>query len=191
VLFIAGAVVVDVIRDDTGPSATTTDSTTTTQTTLETGGSTGGEASTRLPDAYVVTRSSQQLIVPPSNAFFEILVLTLPPGRYQVFAKVGLHNRDPQQPFVADCGLVPSNEDGTARAPGEIGSDAAFLHLGRSGEAGDQGTFDLSVSQVLRKRGSVVLGCSGYGNEHGAFTSYASIRAIEVGSIDESEAPPK
>jgi hypothetical protein len=187
VLFIAGAVVVDVIRDDTGPSATTTDSTTTTPTTLET----GEEASTRLPDAYVVTRSSQQLIVPPSNAFFEILVLTLPPGRYQVFAKVGLHNRDPQQPFVADCGLVPSDEDGTVRAPGEIGSDAAFLHLGRSGEAGDQGTFDLSVSQVLRKRGSVVLGCSGYGNEHGAFTSYASIRAIEVGSIDESEAPPK
>jgi hypothetical protein len=190
VLFSAGAVVVDVIRDDTGPSATTTDGTTTTQTALETGSS-GGDASTRLPDAYVVTRSSQQLIVPPSSRFFEILVLTLLPGRYQVFDKVGLSNRDPQQPFVADCGLVPSTEDGRVRAPGEIGSDAAFLRLGRGGEAGDQGTFDLSVSQVLRKRGAVVLGCTGYGNEHGAFTSYASIRAIEVGSIDENEAPPK
>jgi hypothetical protein len=194
VLFILGAVVVDAVRGDEDSTAETAPATTTseTETVTETGpaplpdsssGNRGG-----LPRSYVVTLHCTQLTVPPSSEFFEVLSLELRPGRYEVTGRLGLHNRDPQAPFTVDCTLVPSNPDGSRRPPGEAGSDAGFMNLHPSGGPGDQDDVALFVSQTLRAKGTVRLGCSGYGNTHGAFTNYVSIRALEVASIETREA---
>ena len=137
-----------------------------------------------LPGAFVAVRSRDNPIVPSTDEFTELVRLTLPPGHYQVFGKVGLHNRDGSASFRAACVLVPSNEDGTPLpSTGEFGADWAMLHLGPFDGPGEHGEFAVSVSQVLTHDGSVVLGCSGSGNESGAFAQYGSIRAIEVSSI--------
>lgn len=137
----------------------------------------------KAPDSFVVVRSRDNPTVPSTDRFTEVVRLQLEPGRYQVTGKVELHNRDAAAPFNTQCGLVPSRPDGIVGDPDDLGSDWGFLHLGRSGEAGEQAGIVLFVSQELEQAGSVVLGCSGYGNEHGAFAAYASIRAIEVRSI--------
>ena len=142
----------------------------------------GGDSTADLPNAFVVVRSQDNPIIPSTDTFTEIVRLTLEPGRYEVAGKVELHNRD-GLPFNTQCELVPSNPDGTAAEIGALGSDAAFRHLAPSGGPGELGGFVLFVSQELSASGSVVLGCSGSGNEHGAFASYASIRAIEVGAV--------
>jgi hypothetical protein len=91
----------------------------------------------------------------------ELVLLELEPGSYQVFGKVGLHNRDRSAPFRAQCGLIPSNPDGTPREPGEAGSDWAFLHLSPSGGPGEEGQVALSIDQELSEPGAVVLSCEG------------------------------
>jgi hypothetical protein len=49
----------------------------------------------------------------------------------------------------------------------------------------------LSVSQVLTQQGSVVLGCRPEsGSGIGGFANFASIRAIEVGSITTHDQTP-
>jgi hypothetical protein len=178
---IVAAIVGFGVRGD-GGGAAADETTTTDETTTETrpgGGSAGS------PSAFVALRSQDNPIVPPTDEFTELLSLALPPGTYLVFGKVGLHNRDGGAPFLAQCGLVPANEDGTPPASNsELGADWAHLHLGPFGQPGQHGEFPLAVSQVLTGSGSVVLGCSGTGNAHGAFAQYGSIRAIEVDSID-------
>jgi hypothetical protein len=143
----------------------------------------GGDSEGELPDAFVAVRSQDNPVVPSTNTFTELVRLALEPGRYQVTGKVELHNRDPESPFNMQCALVPSEPDGTAGEEGALASDAGFVHLGRSGGPGELGGIVLFVSQELSHAGSVVLGCSGYGNEHGAFAAYTSIRAIQVRSI--------
>lgn len=150
-----------------------------------------GGSSNGLPDSFVVVRSQDNPIIPGNSTFTELVRLELEPGRYQVTGKVELHNRDGAAPFVVQCGLVPSNADGSAGQTDGLASDWGFLHLERSGEAGDQGAIVLFVSQELDNRGSVVLGCDGSGSsEHGAFGAYTSIRAIEVGSIASAHFTP-
>lgn len=137
-----------------------------------------------LGDSFVATRFTNQAIVPSTSEFTQILTLRLEPGSYQVTGKLGLHNRNVQLPFRVQCALVPSNTDGTAREPGAFGSDWGFLHLAPGGQPGGEDQIALFVSQELSQAGSVVLGCSGDGNEVGAFTNYVSIRATEVSSIN-------
>lgn len=149
-----------------------------------------GGGSGRPPDSFVVVRSQDNPTIPSTGAFTELVRLELEPGRYQATGKVELHNRDAAAPFNVQCALVPSRPDGTAGQPGELGTDSGFLHLERSGEAGEHGGIVLLVSQELEEAGSVVLGCDGSGNEHGAFGAYMSIRAIQVGSISAESATP-
>jgi len=134
-------------------------------------------------DAFVSIRAQDNPIVPPTGVLTQLVTLRLEPGRYQVTGKVGLHNRDPQLPFRTQCALVPSNEDGTPREPGALGSDWGFLHLARAGSPGEEDAVSLFVSQELSQPGTVVLSCSGNGNQFGAFANYGTIRAIEVASI--------
>jgi hypothetical protein len=142
-----------------------------------------------LPDTFVATRSDNPM-VPSTDAFTELVRLELPAGRYQVTGKLGLHNRDPQAPFRVQCALVPSYEDGIPQEPGAVGSDWDFAHLERSGSPGEEDGMALFVSQELSQPGAFVLGCSGYANQFGAFASYVSINAIEVGSITSPETTP-
>lgn len=149
-----------------------------------------GGSNGELPDAFVAVRSQDNPIVPSTDAFTELIRLALEPGSYQVIGKVELHNRDAAAPFNVQCTLAPSEPDGTASEPGALGSDSGFLHLAQSGGAGELGGIVLFVSQELSQAGSVVLGCSGNGNEHGAFAAYTSIRAIQVGSIASDQMTP-
>lgn len=149
------------------------------------GGGSGGS-----PDSFVVVRSQDNPTIPSTSTFTELVRLELEPGRYQVTGKIELHNRDAAAPFNVQCGLVPSRPDGTAGQPDDLGTDWGFLHLERSGEAGELGGVVLFVSQELEAAGSVILGCDGSGNEHGAFGAYTSIRAIQVGSIAAENATP-
>jgi hypothetical protein len=150
-----------------------------------------GGSSNGLPDSSVVVRSQDNPIIPSDSTFTELVRLELEPGRYQVAGKVELHNRDGAVPFNVQCGLVPSNADGSPGQTDGLESDWGFRHLERFGEAGDMGGIVLFVSQVLDSAGSVVLGCEGSGSsEHGAFSAYSSIRAIEVDSITTSHFTP-
>jgi hypothetical protein len=172
------------LGEDSGNPGTTA-TTETTETETETTGTSG------LPEAYVAIRSRDNPIVPPTDEFTELIRLSLAPGTYLVSGKVGLHNRDGGAPFRADCALVPSKEDGTASASrGEFGTDWAMLHLGPFGGPGEHGEFAVSVSQVLSEEGSVVLGCSGSGNAHGAFAQYGWIRALEIDSVVTDDVGP-
>jgi hypothetical protein len=150
-----------------------------------------GGSSSGSPDSFVVVRSQDNPIIPGDSTFTELVRLELESGRYEVGGKVELHNRDVAAPFTVQCGLVPSNADGSPGQTDGPASDWGFLHLARSGEAGDQGAIVLFVSQELDSAGSVVLGCDGSGSsEHGAFGAYTSIRAIEVGSVTTSRFTP-
>lgn len=149
-----------------------------------------GRGSAGPPDSFVVVRSQDNPTIPSTGTFTELVRLELRPGRYQVTGKVELHNRDAAAPFNVQCALVPSRSDGSAGQPGDVGSDWGFLHLERSGEAGEQGGIVLLVSQELEEAGWVVLGCDGSGNEHGAFGAYTSIRAMQVGSITAENVTP-
>lgn len=177
-LFVGGAIVVDLVGDEAE-----TETETSGETTAEEG---GGEASPGLPNAFVVTRSRDNPTI-LSTAYEEVVSLTLEPGAYQVFGKLGASNRDPQLSFKVECTLVPAaaGPDGAV----EDGSDYGDLYLGPAGQPGESGTIPLAVSQVLEAQGKVSLACRGYGNDAGAFAHYGSIRAIEVGSIEEKEAP--
>lgn len=148
----------------------------------------GGDSG-ELPNAFVAVRSQDNPVIPATDTFTEVVRLALEPGQYQVTGKVELQNADAAAAFNTQCGLVPGTPDGTAADPDTPGSDARFLHLQPSGGAGESGGIVLFVSQELSEPASVVLGCSGYGNEHGAFAAYASIRAIQVGSITQDSQP--
>jgi len=181
--FVVGAVVVDVVRDDLGNGTTEP---------VETAAEEEGDApSSDLPRAYVVTRTRDNPTI-LSPVYEEFVSLTLDPGMYQVWGKLGVSNRDGERSFQVECTLVPSDADGTPRGTeraGEAGSDYGDLRLGPHDTPGDSGTIPLAISQVLRAQGTVVLACRGYGNDYGAFMHYGSIRAIRVGSITEIEAP--
>lgn len=143
-----------------------------------------GGGSNGLPDSFVVVRSQDNPTIPSDSIFTELARLELGPGRYEVTGKVELQNRDGAAPFDVQCGLVPSNPDGSPGQPDGLAADWGFRHLERAGEAGDTGGVVLFVSQALDGTGSVLLGCEGSGSgDAGAFGAYTSIRAIEVGSI--------
>ena len=148
---------------------------------------TAGTSTAAEARAFVATQIDTR-IIPTLGAGTEVLKLELPPGAYQVFGEIGLHNRDASSPLRAQCVLVPSNEDGSSPPIGAPGQDVGFLHLAQVGEPGEQGHISVSVSQELSRAGAVVLTCSGYGADEGAFVNYGSLRAIEVGSIAETGA---
>jgi hypothetical protein len=150
-----------------------------------------GGSSDSLPDSFVIVRSQDNPIIPADSTFTELVRLELEPGRYEVAGKVELHNRDGVAPFNVQCGLVPSNADGSPGEPGGLASDWGFRHLGPFGGAGELSGIVLFVSHELDSPGHVVLGCEGSGSsDRGAFTAYSSIRAIEVGSITTSRFTP-
>ena len=188
VLFIIGAIVVNVVRDE-GSSDAAEETTETTETTEEPGEATPpGSGRGALPRAFVVTRSrSQPTIV--STDYVKVVSLPLDPGSYQVFGKLGMANRF-SIPFKVECTLAPGDSGG-ALLPEDaaLDSDYAEVYLGPAGEAGGSGDLAFAMSRILDAPGSVVLACRGYGHEYGAFGHYASIRAVEVSSIEQTEAP--
>jgi len=143
----------------------------------------GNSAESSLPDSFVAVRQHDNPVIPGDGRYTELLRLGLPSGRYQVSGKVELQNRDPAAPLTVQCALIPARTDGTAGTPDDVGTDWGFLHLNRSGEAGDQAAIVLLASQALDADGSAALGCEGSGGEPGAFGAYITIRAIEVLSV--------
>jgi hypothetical protein len=144
-----------------------------------------------IPDVFVAKRNSNQLIVPGDGSILQIVTLDLAPGRYLVSGKVHLSNRAPQLGLRVTCWLIPSNPDGTPGDPGAPESDFGQLELARAGDPGDEGQTTHFVTEELTQPGMVELSCLAIGNDSGAFTAYAWISAIEVGSITtESEQQP-
>ena len=142
------------------------------------------EGNSSLPDVFVA-KDQNQPIVPADGNVTPIVRLSLEPGRYFVIGKVGLQNRDPALPFRADCWLVPSTSSGTPGDPGARASDYVGVNLAPTSQPGDQGQTSHVVTQELTEVGTVELSCRAVAvpNQQGAFTSYASISAIEAGSI--------
>ena len=116
IALILGAAVTMRLVDERGDEADEDEAVTVTETQAP---DEGGD----LPAGFVALRSQDNPILPSSNEFTELLRLPLDPGTYLVWGKVGLHNRDPSSSFSASCALVPSNEDGSKRPEGELGSD--------------------------------------------------------------------
>ncbi len=142
------------------------------------------EEGSSLPSVFVA-KDQNQPVVPATGSVTPVVRLDLEPGRYLVIGKVGLANRDPALPFRADCWLIPSASDGTPGDPGARETDYVGVNLAPASQPGDQGQTSHIVTQELTEAGSVELSCRAVAtpNQDGAFTSYASISAIEAGSI--------
>jgi hypothetical protein len=147
VLFVVGAVVVDVVRDDLGNGTTEP---------VETAAEEEGDApSSDLPRAYVVTRTRDNPTI-LSPVYEEFVSLTLDPGMYQVWGKLGVSNRDGERSFQVECTLVPSDADGTPRGTeraGEAGSDYGDLRLGPHDTPGDSARFRWPSVKCSGRRG--------------------------------------
>jgi hypothetical protein len=140
-----------------------------------------------LPDSYVVNLQGGIQVADQDSP---VLELNLPPGKYQVTGKVQISNGGFESRKVG-CSLTPANEDGS---PGDIGSqpgeDGAALHVARFDDPGETGELTLFVSQTLASAGVVQLSCgTNVAEPTSVFASAASIRAIEVGSINGSSEP--
>jgi hypothetical protein len=141
----------------------------------------------QLPRSLVVTTPGPMEV---SDSSFALAELLLPAGTYQVTGKVQLVNAAASARRVG-CQLTPANEDGS---PGDVGGqpgeDAAALHLAAVGAPGETGELTLFVSQTLAEAGPVRLTCGTDAGSPSNVSAIPSIRAIEVGSINESSWPP-
>jgi hypothetical protein len=118
--------------------------------------------------------------------------LRLPPGMYQVTAKLVIGNRSMTTARIVGCALTPANEDGTPGDQSGPEADAAAVHIAPASEPGEVGNLTLFASQELSQQGSVVLSCgtdAGTVRPTGAFATYVTIRAIEVGSVTDVPGP--
>ena len=140
-----------------------------------------------LPDSFVVTTAFAMEVFDQDNLIAE---LNLPAGEYQVTGKVQIGNGANASRKVG-CALTPANEDGS---PGNIGSqpgeDDAALHLAPFDAPGETGELTLFVSQTLANDGEVRLSCGTNVAFPTGVQATASIRAVEVGSINDSSWPP-
>jgi hypothetical protein len=140
-----------------------------------------------LPDSYRVTTGGTVTVFDQNSSLVE---LSLPAGKFQVAGKVQISNAASASRRVG-CALTPANEDGS---PGDTGSqpgeDEAALHLAPFAEPGETGELTLFVSQTLANHGVVRLSCGADVSPPTSVFATASIRAIEVGSINGPSEPP-
>lgn len=143
-------------------------------------------AAAELPRSFVSRRNDDAQIFAGFNA--PLLTLELDPGTYQVIAKFNVSSLDPVNGHRVGCSLDPANEDGTPGDNQSPASDQTAAHIGAQGEPGEIVVLTLAVSQTLTQPGSVVLRCTA-DEAPGAMSSFSSIRAIEVGSVETEEEP--
>ena len=141
-------------------------------------------AAAELPRSFVSRRNVDAQIFAGFNA--PLLTLELDPGTYQVFAKFNVSSLDAVNGRRVGCSLDPANEDGTPGDEQSAASDQTAAHIGPQGQPGEIVVLSLAVSQTLTQSGSVVLRCTA-DEAPGAMSSFASIRAVEVGSVETEE----
>lgn len=143
-------------------------------------------APAELPRSFVSRRNGDAQIFAGFNA--PLLTLELDPGTYQVIAKLNVSGLDGVNGRRVGCSLDPANEDGTPGEEQSAASDQTAAHIGPVGQPGEIEVLTLVVSQTLTQPGSVVLRCTA-DDAPGVMSSFASIRALEVGSVETEEEP--
>ena len=130
-----------------------------------------------LPRSFVSRRNDDAQVFAGFNN--PLLTLELDPGMYQVIAKFNLSSLDPVNSRLVGCSLDPGEDQGPA-------SDQTAAHIAPQGEPGEIVSVTMAVSQTLTQPGTVALRCTADASP-GAMSSFASIRAVEVGSVETEE----
>jgi hypothetical protein len=139
-----------------------------------------------LPRSFVSRRNDDAQVFAGFNN--PLLTLDLDPGVYQVIAKFNLSSLDPANSRLVGCVLDPSNPDGTPGDDQGPDSDQTAAHIAPQGQPGEIVSVTMAVSQTLTQPGLVALRCTADASP-GAMSSFASIRAVEVGSVETEEEP--